>query len=455
MASSHDVRIWPKIQKNALKRDRFSYTVRWRVAGEPFKKTFQTSALADTERSNLVTAQRNGEAFDTETGRPVSESRTVAMSWYEFACKYVDLKWPRAAATTRRSISDSLVSITPVMLSTDKGMPDAKLIRSALHGWAFNTRRRDGEMPDDVRATLAWVEKNCRPVSALERGETLRAALNALASKLDGKPAAATTTARKRAVFSNALDYAVELDLLDRNPIGSIKWTAPKQASAAVDPRTVVNPTQARALLTATGEMPGSGPRMVAFFAVMYYSALRPGEAVSLRRSQLVLPPVGWGEILLEQSSPYAGAVWTDDGEDRDHRQLKHRAVGEVRPVPCPPALTALLHQHLNEFGTDGDGRLFWAARGGDLPAVTYQTMWKKVRERAFGKQDSATSKLAKRPYDLRHAAVSTWLAGGVEAPRVAAWAGHSVDVLLRVYAKFLDGQEEVARKRVEAALSA
>ena len=46
-------------------------------------------------------------------------------------------------------------------------------------------------------------------------------------------------------------------------------------------------------------------------------------------------------------------------------------------------------------------------------------------------------------------------MANGVEAPRVAVWAGHSVDVLLRVYAKFLDGQEEVARQRIEAALGA
>jgi integrase len=78
--------------------------------------------------------------------------------------------------------------------------------------------------------------------------------------------------------------------------------------------------------------------------------------------------------------------------------------------------------------------------------------MWKKLRERAFGKKEAAASKLAKRPYDLRHAAVSTWLASGVEAPRVAAWAGHGVDVLLRVYAKLLDGEEDVARKRIEAA---
>jgi len=32
----------------------------------------------------------------------------------------------------------------------------------------------------------------------------------------------------------------------------------------------------------------------------------------------------------------------------------------------------------------------------------------------------------------------------------VAAWAGHSVDVLLRVYAKCIAGQEDALRRRVE-----
>jgi CRISPR/Cas system CSM-associated protein Csm4 (group 5 of RAMP superfamily) len=35
----------------------------------------------------------------------------------------------------------------------------------------------------------------------------------------------------------------------------------------------------------------------------------------------------------------------------------------------------------------------------------------------------------------------------------VAEWAGHSVHVLMKVYAKCVDGQEEAARRRVEAAL--
>ena len=41
----------------------------------------------------------------------------------------------------------------------------------------------------------------------------------------------------------------------------------------------------------------------------------------------------------------------------------------------------------------------------------------------------------------------------GVPAPQVAEWAGHSVEVLLKVYAKCLDGQDAVARRRVEQAL--
>jgi integrase len=62
-------------------------------------------------------------------------------------------------------------------------------------------------------------------------------------------------------------------------------------------------------------------------------------------------------------------------------------------------------------------------------------------------------SPLARRPYDLRHACVSTWLNAGVPATKVAEWAGHSVEVLMRVYAKCIFGQEEAARQRIEAAL--
>jgi len=55
------------------------------------------------------------------------------------------------------------------------------------------------------------------------------------------------------------------------------------------------------------------------------------------------------------------------------------------------------------------------------------------------------SSPVARRPYDLRHACLSTWRNAGVPPAQVAEWAGHSVNVLLRVYAKSIDGQDELA----------
>jgi integrase len=120
--------------------------------------------------------------------------------------------------------------------------------------------------------------------------------------------------------------------------------------------------------------------------------------------------------------------------------------------VPAPPELTALLHEHIATFGTGPDGRLFPGERAEELPKLTYMRAWRAARRIAFT-EDVARSSLAATPYALRHACVSTWLNGGVPPTQVAEWAGHSVEVLLKVYAKTLDGQDAVARRRVMEAL--
>ncbi|WP_407645494.1 hypothetical protein [Amycolatopsis alkalitolerans] len=48
---------------------------------------------------------------------------------------------------------------------------------------------------------------------------------------------------------------------------------------------------------------------------------------------------------------------------------------------------------------------------------------------------------------------MSAWLGAGVPSTQVAEWAGHSVAVLHRIYAKVLAGQAASARQRIEAAL--
>jgi integrase len=133
-------------------------------------------------------------------------------------------------------------------------------------------------------------------------------------------------------------------------------------------------------------------------------------------------------------------------------RQLKHRAEGDTRIVPAHPELTRLLRDHLANFGPAADGRLFAGVRGGELPTITYRRAWAKARQLALTPAEQA-SPLARRPYDLRHACLSTWLNGGVYPTQVAEWAGHSVDVLLRIYAKCVAGQDELAKRRIDDAL--
>src|SRR5215467_7696083 len=118
----------------------------------------------------------------------------------------------------------------------------------------------------------------------------VRKALDLLATRLDGRAAAPTTVARKRAVFYGALRYAVELGRLDAHPMDRVQWIAPK-TNEAVDRRTVVNPTQAAALLAAVN---AREPRLTAFFGCLYYAALRPAEALHLRADECELPDAGW-----------------------------------------------------------------------------------------------------------------------------------------------------------------
>jgi integrase len=142
---------------------------------------------------------------------------------------------------------------------------------------------------------------------------------------------------------------------------------------------------------------------------------------------------------------------WTDSGEAFDDRGLKHRAENDTRSLPIPSELVVILREHIEEFGTAADGRLFRTATGGMIFDTTHT---RAVARTLALTPEQVVSPLAARPYDLRHAAVSLWLNGGVAATEVANRAGHSVEVLLRVYAKCIDGGEEVANRRIDEALA-
>ncbi|MEV4533398.1 integrase [Asanoa sp. NPDC049518] len=449
MDTSYDVRIW-KTDVYQGKRANTHY-VRWSVAGKRHKKPFKSAALADSFRSDLVVAARKGEAFEVSSGLPLSVQRAAGeIAWYQFACQYADYKWPKAAATTRRSNAEALTAITILMLSDEpRGRPDAREIRSALRLWAFNKTRRD-DTPAEIRRVLRWVAQHSRPVASLADAQLTRSVLDGLTVRLDGQPYAPTVVNRYRIVLNAAVEHAVERKLLRANPIPALKWKRPKP-NISVDPRHVPNPMQARTLLEAVRSSSRSGPRLVAFFGCLYYSAMRPEEAAALARPNLALPRKGWGKLHLETAEPHAGKEWTDSGRTRDRRQLKHREKGVVRTVPSPPELTSLIWEHIDTYGFGADGRLFVGEHNKrELPNLTIVRAWQRARRLVLA-DDVLAGSLAGTPYDLRHAGVSTWLRAGIDPAKVAEWAGHSVEILYRIYAKFLDGGEEELQRRIEA----
>ncbi|WP_329315655.1 tyrosine-type recombinase/integrase [Streptomyces sp. NBC_01262] len=436
---SYDVRVW-NIRRRASKSAPFQ--LRWTVGGKVHQAPFLTKTLADARRAQLVTAARSGEAFDTETGLPVSELRQLnRTSWYAHARDHAAMKWPTAAAKHRASIAESLTIATMALCPDGKGRPDGELLRRALYQWAFNAGRHKEDPPDAEAQALAWAEKHAPAVVDLDSAKKMRTVLDELARKKDGKAAAPNTIRRRRAVLSNCLRLAVEKELLPSNPLSRVHWEIPK-AVEELDERSVATPAQASALLKAVRGQGRRGAHLSAFFGCMYYAAMRPEEVSVLSVEQCTLPETGWGRVDLSGARPQVGSGWTDDGKPYEERGLKHRARRTVRRVPIPPALVLLLREHIEQFGTGDDGRLFRAVRGGPVRSQEYGAVWKEARRTALTPAQVA-SPLAFIPYDLRHACVSFWLRSGVSLAETARRAGQSIAVLQRYYAKVLDGEED------------
>src|SRR5664280_2553040 len=214
------MRMWA-IRKNAGRRR--PYEVRWVVERRGHSKSFVTRALADGFRAELLSCAHRGGAFDCVSGLPLSLVPTEETSWLSHAQAYVEMKWPRAAAKSRRSMADALATATAALLEQGKDAPSAALMRETLYGWGFNPSKQPDSAPQEVVNALEWMRRASLPISALADAAVARRVLDTLAVTVSGRAAAATTVRRKRAVLYNALRYAVELELLPANPLDRVQ----------------------------------------------------------------------------------------------------------------------------------------------------------------------------------------------------------------------------------------
>ena len=116
--------------------------------------------------------------------------------------------------------------------------------------------------------------------------------------------------------------------------------------------------------------------------------------------------------------------------------------------VKIPPELVHLLRHHLQAYG---------CARTGGCPGVPAAGRSARVSTAASGTRRSPRDRQPGplRPYDLRHAALSLWLASRASPAEIAARAGHSVHVLLTTYAHVLPGYGQIANGLIDRALHA
>lgn len=406
------------------------YRVRWRIDGRDRMRRFKTKAEAERFRSQLQSAVVEGLRFDLDSGLPETWVRR-SETWWSWSCEWLALKWPDWAGHSRRSAVEAMVAITPAMVRSSASSPP-----DGLNSWLWNVGFRPGEEVPPGRE-LVWLERWSLPLDEITPA-VLEGAVRAATTRRDGAPTAPSVTLRRRNLVSSVFKAAVRRELIDRNPMDRMEWKAPMR-SVEMDVSVLPSLSDVDEIVRQIWELTSPGARYAVFFATIGFAGLRPSEAAALRVSDLELPADGWGVARLRGSTPSPGTKYTEDGGTRQEKELKHRPLKSTRTVPIPPALVAWLIAHLDRWPSTND-LVFTNNAGRSVTPENYGKVW--VREKAeLWPTDHQL--VTTDPYDLRHAAATAMLRAGVGLPEVARRLGHSVEVLLRVYAGVFDDERE------------
>ncbi|MDA2813019.1 tyrosine-type recombinase/integrase [Nocardiopsis sp. RSe5-2] len=480
-AGAQDIQFW-EIRKRANRRK--PWELRWRIDTVEKSRSFLTKELATTHKTDLHRAARNGERFSTVTGEPESWAASRESVW-SLLRSYVRHAWAHTTSGNTRSLVAShavhlaMASVDDARAKRHKAPAPAARVRKALNAaLAFRVhsgaaRPEDRILPPDEgafseldRACLAWVERVSLPVSQMGDKTAATKVLERCSMRVDGRgPLTASSVRRRRGVWSLALDHAAEHKMIASNPISGARFSR-SRAADAVNPRTVPSYEQASRLVRALLDTGRARDDFLAgFFGLAYLAGTRPSETRAVREQDIIWPEQvtdpdavpGFGVLMVSGARTEVPARYTDSGQHGEARELKHREVDEVRPVPLNPEAVALLRRHLARHGTAPDGRLWWqtSAPHGEyavLSGAVYRRAWERARKTALTPSELSLG-LAVRPYDLRHGCASWLLYAKVPAPEVARRLGHTMDVLMRTYAHWFDTGVHTANGQVKTAL--
>lgn len=171
-------------------------------------------------------------------------------------------------------------------------------------------------------------------------------------------------------------------------------------------------------------------PRYSALVWVAAYAGLRMGELAGLRRWRvdLLRSEIRVSEIMVEVKGELIF------GPPKTNRS--------VRTVRLPGVVRERLEEHLEAYTEPASDLVFTSPDGKALRATNF-------RRRAWNPAVKAAGLTPLRPHDLRHTAISIWIANGANAKQVSMMAGHgsAAFTLDRYGHLFPDHEDELMKK--------
>lgn len=450
------------IQDRRASRRPKPFIVRWKVNGRQFGKAFSSIRLAESwRRRELIAAHERGWPFSCQDGMPVEPAREKPqqVTFYEFAVRHLRRKWDQWQAKSRKSAVEALIIACTDLL--DEHLPPDLLrpARTYLTYVALLPKPAREATGQEERAR-AWLEAHSLPLVSITpvRAEEL---LDTLATRLDGRPTAATTKSRRRNVVHHLFKMAAREGLVPANPIDNVDARVVKRPRA-IDKATIPTFDQAKELIELASAL--GGQRNYAWLSCILYAGMRPEEVSQLHLSEMTLPSDGsYGEARVHGGTVNAGKRYSNSGTAYDRQGQKWRHVDAApRQVPLPPELVSIIRDHIASYGVGQDGLLFRNKAGNPLTVELTGKAFRKARAKlhppmfdAQGNPLPAWQQADKlcgvTPYDLRHTYATIPIRqsqssnGMPSKALIAKWLGHSERVLEDIYSGVFDNDQRLA----------
>lgn len=403
------------------------YRVKWRVQGRDKTRSFRTKGQAEHFRRKLISCLEQGSEFDSNTGLPriwTQQNKTFV----EVAQEYVSLFWSSHEAASLRSTVEALSYSVIHLTRNQTSLPfDFSLLTRTTKYLILHPNFSEQPTTEEI-AARDWIIKNSLRLSEID-ATLINALLEKLRRSSDGERQLSPATLRKRRQALHAtLELAVRQNYLKASPL-KVSLFKKSDVDSAVNPDRFLSPDECREHVSLLDEQGTHGYRIGTFVSLLWLAGLRPGEALGLRKKDLVLLKSN-PKIQVSRNVVQVGRAWTSNGESQATKQPKSRAVGSVRVVQIPEELRVRLEAVVKDLSHDD---LLFANAKGDrsLSLTVFEDAWVAVRKKPA------------RLYDLRHTNASILIYSGLNIMEVAKRLGHSVNVCASTYLHVLSSYEE------------